>query len=140
MLSVYLPGVLRDRLARAAFEAGAPVSALVERAVQAALDAAEAPSPAHDAPRARWVDMGPASGWAAQGAACPADPTGALLFVRPAEGGWRWHVQAASAVVDGGQELRSRTAAMLEAEAQAAALTAERAEELVRRRARRRGR
>lgn len=39
-IHLYLPGDLRDRLARAAFDAGEPVSALVERAVVAALDTA----------------------------------------------------------------------------------------------------
>jgi hypothetical protein len=124
MLHVYLPAELRDRLARHAFERGEPVSAVVERAVRATLEAAEAPPPEHEVPRARWVDVG-RSGWAAE-APCPADRArGALLWVLPVEGGWKWRVEVAGAAVDAEAALRSRTAAMLEAEAQAASLTPE---------------
>ena len=137
-LMVYLPAGLRDRLARAAFEAGKPVSALVEEAARRALDAAEAPGLEHEHPQAHWVHMGPTAGWSAADVACPADTRGALLTVRPVEGGWAWQVQASGAVVQGGP-LASRTAAMLEAEAGAAALTAEAAAEAVRKRVGRKG-
>jgi len=133
-LHVLMPADLRDRLARAAFEAGEPVSAAVARAVKTALDAEGAPPPAHDVPQARWTDMGGA-GWWAQDVPCPAG--GANLKALPGEAGWLPRVEIGAALLDGPQ-LRSRTAAMLEAEALAAALTPERLAEGPRRPVRRR--
>ena len=135
-LAVCLSAAVRDRLARAAFEAGKPVSALVEEAVQRALDAADAPELQHERPQARWVHKGPASDWAADGVAYRADERGALLTVRPEDGRWAWKVQAARALLLGGP-LASRTAAMLEAETQAAVLPAEGAAAAIGKRVRR---
>jgi hypothetical protein len=140
-LQVYMDADLRDRLARAAFEAGVPVSSVVSRAVRAELDRADAPSPSYEAPRARWIELGPTAGWAARGAACPASSEGALVEAMRAAGDERWHafVRAAGAVVAVGS-FRSLTAAMLEAEREAASLTVEEAKATVRAAARREGR
>ena len=123
-LNVYLPAALRDQLAREAFERGSAVSALLEEGARLVL--AGAKGSAFDAPRANWIDMG-GTGWAAGGVACPADPDGAQLRVTSTQGRWRWQVQAADAVLEGPEALRSSTAAMLEAEAAAPELTAEQA-------------
>lgn len=121
-LMVYLPGALRDRLARAAFEAGRPVSGIVEDAVVEALDAADAPPPEHEVPQARWVAMIDGS-WGTTAAPCPADPTrGALVTLHGKDGSWAATVQVGGAMWQM-NPLRSRTAAMLEAEALARILT-----------------
>ena len=145
VLQVYVDADLRDRLARAAFEEGAPVSALVGRAVQAALDAADASAPAYEAPKARWVDMGGAGSWAC-GVRCPAAPAGGATVVvdrDAADSAWRWAVKVNGSIVaagGAGTSLRTRTAAMLEAEAAAAALTAEEVAAEIKPAARRAGR
>jgi hypothetical protein len=129
VLQVYMDADLRDRLARAAFEEGLPVSTVVSRAVRAELAAMEAPQVTSETPQAHWVDLG-ADGWRAQGVPCPASPSGATLVVDRDLGdiGWRWAVRVDGVIAaagGAGTPLRSRTAAMLEAEAQAAVLTAE---------------
>ena len=132
-LSIYLPGDLRDRMARVAFEVGEPVSALVERAVTQALDAADAPKAVHEVPQAQWAHLSDGT-WAASRARCPAGgERGALLTLVQGDGGWRWIVQAAGVTWQADAPTRTHTAAMLEAEALAATLTEKDAAEQARR-------
>lgn len=116
-LGVYLSAEVRDRLARLGFERGVAVSTLLEDGARRVLAAAS--EAGFEAPQAGWAAVG-AAAWTAE-VDCPAGK--AALAAEAAEGGWRWRVQAGDAVVEGAGALRSRTAAMLEAEAAAAALT-----------------
>lgn len=127
-VDINLPAELKEALRRRAFEEERAASAIIEEAVRAYLRGGPA-ARGQEEPQADWVDMG-AAGWAAMRFACPASAEGASLAIDrdAADSGWRWAVKVQGRVVAAGgmgMPLRSLTAAMLEAEAAAAALTAE---------------
>ena len=116
-LTVWLPGVLKGRLARAAFDGGTSVSALIERAVERALDERSQPT-TYEVPRARWVRM-TETDWSVA-VSCAAAPGGEVLLhvEHLADGGWRWRVDALRGQMLG--TTRTWTAALLDAEDAAA--------------------
>jgi hypothetical protein len=132
MAAARVPADLWRAVRHAALDAGIPAQEAVRQALSAWLDRRK--TEPFDAPRARWVDMG-STGWAAADFPTPVGEALLSALARP-DGTWLPRVQVAGAVLDG-PPLRSRTAAMLEAEAQAAALTLEAVAALAKRQTRR---